>query len=224
MSDLHGDRTKPVVINTNQMDWTASPSPGVWRKRLELVGDAEKGMVTSIVRFDPGAGFTLHDHPTGEEVLVLDGTFADEHDTYPTGTWTLLPDNTPHAPKTAEGCTLFVKLCQYPGEGLPSLRKDVPFGEKWPETMPGREQFDLRVYPGNPEEIYISRLAPGTQTPHHVHRGGEEVYVISGELRDHEGRYGAGSWMRFPDGSSHAPWTETGCTLYVKRGHMEQSA
>ena len=66
MSDLHGDRSKAAIVDTNALDWQASPSPGVWRKRLELVGDTEKGMVTSIVRFDPVAGFPLHDHPMGE--------------------------------------------------------------------------------------------------------------------------------------------------------------
>lgn len=224
MTDLHGDRSKGVVINTNQMDWQASPSPGVWRKRLELVGDTEKGMVTSIVRFDPGAGFPMHDHPMGEEVLVLDGTFADEHDSYPTGTWTLLPNNTPHAPATKEGCTLFVKLCQYAGENLPAFRKNTATDSDWQQTAPGRERFSLYDEPNNPEKIYLSRLAPGTQVQNHTHDGGEEVFVISGELRDGDGRYSAGSWMRFPDGSSHAPWTDTGCVLYVKTGHLRVAA
>jgi len=224
MADLHGDRSKPVVIDTTRMEWQPSPSPGVWRKRLELIGDTEKGMVTSIVRFDPGAGLPLHDHPMGEEVLVLEGTFADEHDTYPTGTWTLLPNNTPHAPKTEEGCTLLVKLCQYAGEGLPAFRKDVPYASKWRETFPGREQYDLYNVPDTGLEAYIARLAPGTRSPHHVHDGGEEVFVISGELRDENHVYTEGTWFRLPDGSSHQPWTETGCTLYVKRGHLKGDA
>jgi anti-sigma factor ChrR (cupin superfamily) len=220
MADLHGDRAKSVVINTRQMDWTASPSPGVWRKRLELVGDEEKGMVTSIVRFDPGAGFPLHDHPMGEEVLVLDGTFADEHGSYPKGTWTLLPNNSPHRPQTDDGCTLFVKLCQYAGEGREAFNRDTNDRSGWRETAPGRERFDLYDHPGHPEKIYLSRLSAGVAVDLHTHDGGEEVFVVEGELRDENGRYPAGTWLRLADGSAHAPRTDGGCLLYVKTGHL----
>lgn len=220
MPSLHADRSKPVVIDTNQMEWQASPAPGVWRKRLELVGDAEKGMVTSVVRFDPGCGFPAHDHPLGEEVLVLDGVFADEFGEYPAGTMTLLPTGSRHEPVTADGCTLFVKLCQYAGEDRPMRRTDTRNPDGWRQTYAGREVFDLFDEPGWPEKIRLSRLAPGTEVPHHVHEGGEEVFVVSGELADEHGRYRAGTWMRFPDGSSHRPWTESGCLLYVKTGHL----
>ncbi|WP_417514699.1 cupin domain-containing protein [Minwuia sp.] len=221
MSDLHGNRGKSVVINTNQMEWQASPSEGVWRKRLELIGDTEKGMVTSIVRFDPGAGFARHDHPLGEEVLVLEGTFADEHDSYPKGTWTLLPNNTPHAPKTEAGCTLLVKLCQYAGNHRPAYRKDTTEQTGWRESAPGRLRFDLYDDEDHPEKIYLSRLAPGTRVQHHTHDGGEEVFVIEGEIHDDDGRYPAGTWLRLADGSSHAPRTDTGCLLYVRSGHLK---
>ena len=35
-----------------------------FRKRVHLVGAAEAGQVTSIVRYEPGATFPPHDHPT----------------------------------------------------------------------------------------------------------------------------------------------------------------
>lgn len=224
MSDLHADRRKTVVIDTNQMDWQASPAPGVWRKRLELIGDTEKGMVTSVVRFDPGCGFPEHDHPFGEEVLVLDGVFADAFGEYPAGTMTLLPTGTRHRPWTKTGCTLFVKLCQYAGSDRPTRRIDTSDPAGWRPTWPGREVFDLFDEPGHAESIYLSRLAPGAEAPHHMHEGGEEVFVVSGELADENGRYRAGTWMRFPDGSSHRPRSDGGCLLYVKTGHLGRGA
>ncbi len=220
MSDLHGDRKKAVVINTNQMDWQESPAPGVWRKRLELRGDSEKGMVTSIVRFDPGCGFPMHDHPMGEEVLVLEGDFSDHSGTCNKGTFTLLPTGSRHAPSTQNGCTLFVKLCQYAGEGRPTVKIDTTSDEEWETTQPGRRKRDLFNHPDYPENIRLSRLDPGTRIDMHSHDGGEEVFVIEGELYDDDGRYPAGTWMRFPDGSSHAPATDTGCLLFVKTGHL----
>src|SRR3546814_6219955 len=77
-------------MDTAAMDWQASPSPTVWRKRLDLV-DGEFSRVTSIVRYDPSSSFRAHGHPQGEEILVLDGVFSDEHGDYPAGTFLLNP-------------------------------------------------------------------------------------------------------------------------------------
>lgn len=49
---------------------------------------------------------------------------------------------------------------------------------------------------------------------------GEEILVLSGVFQDERGRHGAGSWLRNPPGSAHQPWSETGCTLWVKTGHL----
>ncbi len=54
----------------------------------------------------------------------------------------------------------------------------------------------------------------------HPHPGGEEVFVLEGELWDEFGVYPTGTWLRQPDGSHHAPYSEAGCVLYVKRGHL----
>lgn len=221
MTDLHGDRSRSVVVDTTTMDWQPSPMPGVWRKRLERVGDTEKGMVTSMVRFAPGAAFSDHEHPMGEEVLVLDGTFADEHGSYPKGSFTLLPGGSRHHPVTPEGCTLFVKLCQYPGADRPTRRLDSTDARAWVETGPGRRRFVIFDEPGWPEKIYLSRLAPGVRIPHHDHgAGGEELFVIEGEIADENGHYRAGTWLRLAPGSTHAPYSDSGCLLYVKTGHM----
>ncbi|MEC9347897.1 MAG: cupin domain-containing protein [Pseudomonadota bacterium] len=221
MADLHGDRNLSVVVDTTLMDWQPSPSPGVWRKRLELVGDSEKGMVTSVVKFAPGAQFSDHAHPLGEEVLVLDGTFADEHGTYPRGSFTLLPTGSRHHPVTPEGCTLFVKLCQYSGADRPTKRLDSTDAAAWIQTGPGRRIFPVFNEDKWPEKIYLARLDPGVRIPLHDHAaGGEELFVIEGSLADENGHYRAGTWLRFAPGSEHAPYTDTGCLLYVKIGHM----
>ncbi|MEO7993090.1 MAG: cupin domain-containing protein [bacterium] len=61
----------------------------------------------------------------------------------------------------------------------------------------------------------------GAVFPPHVHRGGEEVYVISGDYSDDTGRYTAGMYLSYVDGSIHQPWSESGCDLLVIdwRGH-----
>ena len=82
---IHGDLTRFCSADTDAMQWSASPSGTVWRKRVHLVGPAESGQVTSIVRYDANAGFPAHDHPDGEEIFVIDGVFSDEHGDWPAG-------------------------------------------------------------------------------------------------------------------------------------------
>jgi len=66
----------------------------------------------------------------------------------------------------------------------------------------------------------IVRYAPNTYFAAHCHDFGEEILVLDGELRDEFGHYPAGTYLMNPPGSSHAPYSETGCTLFVKLRHL----
>jgi anti-sigma factor ChrR (cupin superfamily) len=70
---INGDLSVRAVVDTTRMDWAPSPSASVWRKRVHLVGPPESGQVTSVVRYEPHSKFPAHDHPDGEEILVLVG-------------------------------------------------------------------------------------------------------------------------------------------------------
>ena len=83
---INGDLSARVAVDTAAMDWTPSPSGTVWRKRVHLVGPPESGQVTSVVRYEPSSDFHVHEHPDGEEILVLDGVFSDDHGDWPAGT------------------------------------------------------------------------------------------------------------------------------------------
>ena len=50
----------------------------------------------------------------------------------------------------------------------------------------------------------------------HPHPQGEEIYVLDGEFCDEYGRYPAGTYLLNPDGSEHAPYSDIGCTLFVR--------
>ena len=82
-SSINGDMSVRAKVDTATMEWQRSPISKVWRKRIHLVGSAEAGQVTSLVRYEPGAEFPTHDHPNGEEILVLTGVFGDEHGEWP---------------------------------------------------------------------------------------------------------------------------------------------
>ena len=84
-------------------------------EQLHLVGGAESGQVTSVVRYQANATFSVHDHPDGEEIFVLQGTFSDEHGDWPAGTYLLNPEGFRHEPFSKERCVLYVKTGGLPG-------------------------------------------------------------------------------------------------------------
>lgn len=62
----------------------------------------------------------------------------------------------------------------------------------------------------------LVRFDPGAKFPDHPHPDGEEILVLEGVFSDETGDYPAGSYMLNPEGTNHAPWSEQGCTLFVK--------
>jgi len=62
----------------------------------------------------------------------------------------------------------------------------------------------------------IVRYASGSRFARHGHPGGEEFLVLEGVFQDETGDYPAGSYVRNPPGTAHAPGSEAGCTILVK--------
>ena len=205
-------------MNTAAMDWQPSPSPGVLRKRLELIGSTEAGRVTSIVQYAPGSVFPAHDHPDGEEILVLEGVFSDEFGDYPAGSYLLNPTGFRHAPFSKPGCTIFVKLRQFSGATRQQVALNIQNLPWTPDSIPGIERKCLYTQPDYPEQVWLERWQPGTTQAHHTHPGGEEIFVLEGRLADENGEYSAGTWIRNPSGSDHTPFSKQGCVLYVRSG------
>ncbi|MBV6636433.1 MAG: cupin domain-containing protein [Mameliella sp.] len=215
--ELNADFSKRVVIRPEDYQWRPSPANGVERMMLDRIGD-EVARATTIVRFAPNSQFGAHTHGGGEEFLVLQGVFSDEHADYPVGSYVRNPIGTAHTPHIGpEGATILVKLCQF--DPADTEQKAVATqAAAFEDVAPGLSQLLVHDVPG--ERVRIVRFAPGTRLGPHAHRGGEEVYVIEGRLQDEHGSYPAGSWIRSPDGSSHTPFSDDGCLLYIKTGHL----
>ena len=62
----------------------------------------------------------------------------------------------------------------------------------------------------------IVRFAPGSSFTEHTHDGGEEYLVLEGIFSDETGDFPAGTYVRNPIGSRHAPFTKHGATILVK--------
>ncbi|MFD2164661.1 cupin domain-containing protein [Thalassotalea euphylliae] len=217
---LNLDFSEKVVISTQDMAWEESPSSGVARKKLEREA-AESGHVTSVVKYQAGSKFSPHPHPRGEEILVLSGIFSDEHGDYPAGTYLRNPAGTTHAPFSVDGCELFVKLNQFQTDDNRQIALDTNTVEWLPGLVDGLSVKPL--YSIGTEHVALVRWQPGTVFKPHVHAGGEEIFVLSGEFQDEFGSYPAGTWIRSPSYSKHSPFSEIGCTIWVKTGHLPLS-
>ncbi|MGK0170345.1 MAG: hypothetical protein ACI9W2_002070 [Gammaproteobacteria bacterium] len=216
------------------MPWQPSPSGTVWRKRLHLSGPTEAGVVTSIVRYEPGASFHLHEHPDGEEIFVLEGTFSDEHRDSPAGTYLLNPEGFSHAPFSREGCVLFVKLRQFPGKRMHECVDTL--GVNW---VPGSvlsaafdnaaggdgavgasEQARIKGLYDSVEfsdRTVIEKWPPGTRSSH---AGAFELFVLSGTLNYEGHELNTWAWMRHPHGCAAQLHSRQGCEIFVKYEHL----
>jgi anti-sigma factor ChrR (cupin superfamily) len=213
---LNMDLDRKVVIDTNRIDWIPSPSPGVWRKQLAREA-AEHGHTTSLVRFAPGSSFSRHEHPLGEEILVLEGTFSDEEGDYGAGTYFRNPPGSGHSPFSRDGCVLFVKLDQFSPEDTATVRVDTRH-RPWLPGQGNLEVMPLHDFRG--EHVALVKWPPGERFQPHRHFGGEEIFVLSGEFRDEFGRYPAGTWLRSPHMSQHFPYVDVETVILVKVGHL----
>lgn len=205
-SAINMDFSQTKRIAFNDSAWEASPSPGVARIKLERQA-AESGHTTSIVRYEPGKSFPRHDHPTGEEFLVLKGVFSDEHGDYPQGAYVRNPPGSAHQPFSREGCVLLVKLCQMKDE------KD-------------RVVLNLKAHsnqlcfhhPTLAEKVSFEYFQAGQNWRFQV-EGGLEILVVEGEIKQDDRMFQKWSWLRFPDGASLEFVFERSTLLWIKRGH-----
>lgn len=213
---LNMDFSLPVTIDTRAQAWVPSPKAGVWRKPLARE-EAERGHATSIVRYDAGASFHGHNHPLGEEILVLEGTFSDETGDFHAGTYFRNPMGFVHAPFSKPGCVILVKLHQFQPDDTARLAIETDKAE-WREFQPGLQVLLLHEFRN--ERVALVRQAASVPGIAHEHPGGEEIYVLEGELKDADGTYPAGTWLRRPPGSKHCPVATQDALLWVKSGHL----
>ncbi|MBW3616128.1 MAG: cupin domain-containing protein [Proteobacteria bacterium] len=217
LSQVNADFSRRVVIDTAAEPWIPSPQPGVERRLLDRLG-GEVARATSLVRYAPGSSFSDHVHGGGEELLVLEGVFSDERGDYPAGTYVRNPPGSKHRPFSRGGCTLFVKLHQFAKSDLQRVVIDTTTANWSVASEAGLSRVVLHQHRN--VKVALVRFAPGARVPDDPHPGGEEILVLEGVLSDEAGDYPAGTWVREPAGSAHAPFSREGCVIYVKEGHL----
>ena len=218
--ELNADFTKRAVVHAAQIPWKASPMPGVERRMLDRLGD-EVARATSIVRYAPGSAFSPHVHTGGEEFLVLDGIFQDEHGDFPPGTYVRNPPETSHTPASAPGCTIFVKLWQFDLADRNQLRVDTNTRAFSPD--PDRAGVEIMpLFKDDREDVALERWQPDVEVQLDA-PGGMEVLVLEGGFAEAGDQFNVHSWLRLPNGSTASAKAGPDCArVWIKRDHLAQ--
>ena len=212
--ELNADFTKRVVVHSAQSEWVPSPMAGVDRRMLDRIGD-EVARATSIVRYAPNSHFSAHTHSGGEEFIVLDGVFQDEHGDYPAGTYVRNPPTSAHTPRSDAGCTIFVKLWQFDLEDRHQMRVDM---------SAALENGHAVLFEDARERVTFHRLAPGEALTDPL-TGGGELLLLSGQLTDADDVLEPGGWLRLPEGAQlSAVAGPAGAEVWMKTGHLPFAA
>lgn len=217
--ELNADFEQRAVVHSADEPWVASPMPGVDRRMLDRIG-GEVARATSIVRYAAGSAFSPHVHTGGEEFLVLEGVFQDEHGDFPAGSYIRNPPESSHTPGSEPGCTIFVKLWQFDLADRTHVRIDtgkmrfVPAGDGV-EVMP--------LFSDGREDVALERWAPGAEVPIAGHQGAEFL-VLAGGFEEGGDSLKPGSWLRLPRaGSTVATAGPEGARVWIKRNHLAET-
>ena len=84
-------------------------------------------------------------------------------------------------------------------------------------------QMEVAPLDSGRHRISLVSWQPGAHTRLHTHPGGEEMFVLSGEISDGDERYPSGTWLRFHPGSTHAPFASVPTTILLRHGHLTPS-
>lgn len=216
--ELNSDFSVRVAAHAAELEWQASPAAGVERRMLDRIGE-EVARATSIVRFAPDSAFAEHTHGGGEEFIVLDGVFQDEHGDYPAGSYVRNPPTSSHTPASAPGCTIFVKLWQFRPDDRTHVCIDLNAIEGSADpSRPGVEVAPL--FHDWEETVRRERWAPGTRFDFTAD-GGAEFLVLAGSIEEGGDLFGRHDWLRLPDGHvTRITAGPDGAEIWVKVGHL----
>ncbi len=216
--DVNADFSQRVVLHGPEIEWIETRMKGVKRRMLDRMG-AESGHATSIVSYDPNSKFSAHVHSGGEEFIVLDGVFQDEHGDFPVGSYIRNPPESSHTPGSDEGCVIFVKLWQFDPEDRNEVK--VSFDNIEAIKPKGRKGVSIKpLFEDERENVRLEEWEAGSEIELHDD-GGIEVLVLEGDFTEGDDHLQKQSWLRIPVGGSlKATVGDKGAKVWVKTGHL----
>jgi anti-sigma factor ChrR (cupin superfamily) len=218
--NLNADFTRRAAVHGEATPWVASPTAGVDRRMLDRIG-GEVARATSIVRYAPASRFPAHTHGGGEEFLVLDGVFQDEHGDFPAGTYVRNPPTSRHTPGSDPGCVILVKLWQFDAADRTQLRIDTNRLEFFPDpARPGVDAASL--FHDAREAVRVERWEAGREIRIDA-EGGAEMFVLEGSFTEGGENFGRLGWLRLPTGTVAVARTGAeGARVWIKTGYLRE--
>ena len=215
---IAADFSQRVVVHSEKLAWVASPMAGVDRRALDRVGD-EVARATTIVRYAPGSEFSPHTHTGGEEFVVLEGVFQDEHGDFPAGSYIRNPPESKHKPGSKNGCIIFVKLWQFQPDDRTHVRLQTDLMQS--AAHPNFKNVAVTpLYKDTFEEVSLLHFKANADMVINA-QGGAELLVLEGSLDEQADTLVKNSWLRVPINSTvNVKAGNNGAKVWLKTGHL----
>ena len=215
---IAADFSKREIVHSDNMPWIDSPMAGVARRPLDRVG-GEVARATSVVRYAPGSQFSAHLHAGGEEFVVLEGVFQDEHGDYPAGSYIRNPPQSSHTPGSKAGCVILVKLWQFQPEDRSPVRLNINELKALPHPAV-KGVTVIPLFKDKHEQVSVVEMQPHTNCEL-AGEGGVELFVLQGSVKEQQDILVKHSWLRAPIGYPLSLKTaELSAKIWLKTGHL----
>ena len=216
---INSDFSQRVVIHTAREPWVNSPISGVQRRMLDRIGD-EVARATSVVRYAPGSQFSPHTHDGGEEFVVLEGVFQDEHGDYPAGSYIRNPPTTRHTPGSQAGCVIFVKLWQFDLADRTEVRLNMHHVVQTAAGPGVSGVTTALLHEDARERVQLETWAAGASVQRAL-PDGAEFLVLDGTFSEADDCLEQHAWLRIPRGGQlNATAGPGGAKVWVKMRHL----
>ena len=221
-TELNADLTAHVVVKADELEWRETEHRGVYVKDFERITDPDKARETCLMRLEAGAALPEVEVDERTEMMVLEGELSDGHGTYGAGVYVMNPPGARVRIASQSGGIAFIRRRAGAAIGADRVVRDTNRDDAW-EVWGERGAHKVTLFgPGEIHEAsWVGRMLPDVQVPEHDHAGGEEVFVVDGSIEDEAARADPGTWMRFPVGFRHAPFSHgDGCVMIIREGDV----
>lgn len=198
---MRGDRPAAAAGGAGRLLHLTPPDDAQWTG-LRTLAAAEAMVLTGVARHD---------------IFLLAGELHEHGRVHVAGDF--LSRGAPLAVMAgSEGATLFV----YRDERAPASGNETVAGRDLVWSVGAVPGISVATLSRTDHQLALVSWRAGTRAGTHMHPNGEEIFVLSGELRDERGRYAAGSWLRLPPGSVHAPFADQDTVILLRNGHLAE--
>ena len=223
-AEVNADLLELVTVRADALPWAPTGTPGVTAKVLERIASGPDARETAILRLEPGAVLAPEVVQCRVDLFVLEGTLEVGGEARSARYFARFAPGREIGLRSAGGAAVMIK--KRAGAGGADIEIDTADRANW-AAWGGRGSEKAQIYdPGElAEASWVGFMLPDLTIPEHAHSGGEEIFILEGELRDERGLYGPGTWVRFPVGVTHTPTSlSQGCLMLVREGDARPTA